>query len=209
MALSITRGKKPSDVFYSNAEAFRQIPINKLQFLFDFSMTYTITRKPLYGELVEELAKKLDSTYAIAMPSIWFISLIIKRFQLVTREELINDLNQLEFNKDMIDKILDFLDKNEDLLNKFAEGTRNEAVPSLVDINWRVDIRHSSGDFLKEPSVYALLRLQVYDGEQLGKIYFELDKDRLSWLETTINKIKSKFIEAEKIKNEIFSSEKS
>jgi len=209
MALNITRGKKPSDIFYSNVDAFHQIPTDKLPIFLDFSSTYLVERKPLYGELVEELAKKVESTFANMVSAINFLNLIIARIRIVTKEELMDDLEKLEFDKGVIDQLLRFLEKNETKLDRYAQSERHEAVPRLVDINWRVDIRHASGDFLKEPSAYALVRLQVYDGEQYDQLYLELDKDTLSWLETTLNTIKAKFIEAEKIKERMYAREQS
>lgn len=209
MSLNITRGKKPSDIFYSNVDAFRQISTDKLPILFDFASTYLAERKPLYGELVEELAKNVESTYANIVAAISFVNLIMARTRIVTKEKLIDDLEKLEFDKGVIDQILSFLEKIETKLNRYAQSERNEAVPGLADINWRVDIRHASGDFLKEPSVYALVRIQVYDGEHYDQLYMELDKDSLSWLETNLNAIKAKFIEAEKIKERMYPREQS
>ena len=45
--------------------------------------------------------------------------------------------------------------------------------------------------------------------KQIDQAYVELDKDSFACLETTLNKIKAKFIEAEKNQGKIYPSEQS
>ena len=209
MSLNITRGKKPSDSFLRDANAFRGISPDKLPHILEFASTYVVERRPIYSKLIEELAKKTETTDVTVIAAINVISLIARKAPTVTKEELIDDLRKLEFNNEAIDQIRNFLETIKTKLYDFAERTRNEAVPRLVDINWRIDIRHASGDFLKEPTVYALMRIQGYDGEKMKQVYLELDRDDLSWLEATVSKMKAKFIEAEKMKEKMYPREQS
>jgi len=209
MALNISDGKKLPDHFYREVDAFRQISPDKLPIILEFASTYVVDRRPISPKLVENLTKKTETTDVNVMAALRIISVIARRAPTVTKEELIADLQKLEFDNEVINQILNFLETIKTKIFDYAKTTKDEAVPRLADINWRVDIRHASGDFLKEPTIYAMLRIQSYDGETFDQIYVELDKDSVSWLEATVNKIKAKFIEAEKIKEKMYPHEQS
>lgn len=207
MTLNISDGRKIPDYLLRDFDIFRQIPPDKLPILLEFVSTYILERRPVTARLFEDLAKKVKVKDVTLAATIKVLSLIMGRAPTVTKEELIADLQQLKFDKKVIDQILDFLEATKTKAYDYAKRTKDEAIPRLADINWRVDIRHASGDLLKEPTVYALMRIQGYDGEEMSQVYLELDKDGLSWLETILNRIKAKFIEAEKIKEKMYPSD--
>ena len=204
MALNILKGAKPSDRFEADVAALRQISMDKLPYVLEFVLKYFLGRVPIRPELVEEIAKKAEITDEILLRSTRAITTIIVNGLAVTKEELVADLQKLELSNEAIDRILNFLESQRAKVSSAAKDRREEAVPHLYDLNWRVDIRYASGDFFPEPTVYALLRIQVYDGSQIDQVYLELDKDDISRLETTLSKLKTKFIEAEKIKAKMF-----
>jgi len=204
MALNITDGRKPPDSFYRDIDIFRQISPDKLPIILEFVATYVVDRRLLSPKRVEELATKTETTEVTISAALNVLSVITRRAPTVTRGELIADLQKLEFDKETINQIVKFLETTKTKIDDYAKRIKDEAVPRLSDINWRVDIRHASGDFLKVPTIYALMRIESFDGTSFDSIYLELDKDRLSWLEATVNKIKAKFIEAEKVKEKMY-----
>jgi len=204
MALNILKGAKPTDRFRADIAALRQISVDKLPYLLEFVLKYFVDRVPVRPEIVEELAKQAETTDDIFLRSARVVTIILINGSVVTKEELIADLQKLELSNEAMDRILNFLEANKTKIYTGAEDRKEEAIPNLYDLNWRVDIRYASGDFFREPTVYALLRIQVYDGSEIDQVYLELDKDDLSRLETTLSNIKTKFIEAEKIKAKMF-----
>lgn len=204
MALNMLKGAKPSDRFYADVAALRQISTDKLQHILEFVLKYQIDRVPIRPVIIKELAEQVETTDDIFLRAVRVISTIMQRGLAVTKEELVTDLQKLELSNEAIDQINNFLEAHKTKLSTSAEYRREEAVPNLYELNWRVDIRYASGDFLREPTVYALLRIQVYDGSQIDQVYLELDKDDISMLETTLAKMKTKFIEAEEIKAKMF-----
>lgn len=204
MALNILKGAKPSDRFKADVVALRQISVDKLPYILEFVLKYFLGRVPVRPELVVEVAKKAEITDEILLRSARVITTFMVNGLTATKEELVADLQKLELSNEAIDRMLNFLEDQKAEISSAAEERREEAVPSLYDLNWRVDIRYASGDFLREPTVHALLRIQVYDGSEIDQVYLELDKDDISRLETTLSKLKTKFIEAEKIKAKMF-----
>lgn len=203
MELNFLRRKYP-DKLVQDAEALKQIPINKLPEILEFTFKVVITEIPVSVEDLKELSKKTKTTYDLLMHAIRIISSIIVEGVKVTQEELREDLHKLDIPDEVIDQILEFVEANKNNIFTFAEKEREEAIPVLRDLNWRIDIRYSSGDFLWEPTVYALLRIVATDGQKSSRIYLELDKDDVSWIERTFSRIKAKFIEAEEIKTKMF-----
>lgn len=204
MALNILKGAKPTYRFRADVEALRQISVDKLPYVLEFVLKYFVDRVPIRPELVEELVKQAETTDDIFLRSARVVTTIMINGLAVTKEELMADLQKLELSNEAIDRILNFLETHKTKISHSAEYRREEAIPNLYDLNWRVGIRYASGDFFKEPTVYALLRIQVYDGSEIDQVYLELDKDDISRLETTLSKIKTKFIEAEEIKAKMF-----
>jgi len=204
MALNILKGAKPSDRFYADVAALREISTDKLPIIMEFVLNYVIDRIAVRPALVEKLSKQVEISDNKFLRATRAFSTITLGGLAFTKEELVADLQKLELSNEVIDQILNFLETQKTKISSNAERRREEAVPNLSDLNWRVGIRYASGDFLREPTVYALLRIQVYDGSQIDQLYIELDKDDLSLLETTLGKIKAKFIEAEKIKAKMF-----
>jgi hypothetical protein len=209
MSLNIFGGQKPPDKFYVDVGALRQISPDKLPFVLDYISTHVLEKRAMPITSFEKLAEKTETTVEIVIGAANAIAYLIRKATLVTKEELADDLQKLKLTNETIDQISNFMETTKTQLYSYAKRSRNEAVPSLVDINWRVDIRHASGDFLKEPTVYVLMRIQGYDGEKMDQIYLELDRDSLSWLETTLKRIKARFVEAEKIKEKMYSLEQS
>jgi hypothetical protein len=204
MALNILKGEKPTDRFYADIAALREISTDKLPIIMEFVLEYVLDRIAVRPALVEKLSKQVEISDKNFIRATRVIQAIALGGMAVTKEELVADLQKLELSNEVIDQILNFMETQKTKIASNVERRREEAVPNLSDLNWRVGIRYASGDFLREPTVYALLRIQVYDGSRLDQLYIELDKDDLSILETTLNKMKTKFIEAEKIKEKMF-----
>jgi hypothetical protein len=128
-----------------------------------------------------------------------FASLVFYYGATVSRTDVESDLKLLNFEKQHIALILDNLDgiwkESEDYLVRI----RDETIPILSSLRWRVDVRHASSDYLKKPEVVALLRIGTNDKDKSYCIHFELDEDKLSWLETVIGKVKREMLKAKEI----------
>lgn len=203
MALNLYKGAKPPESFYVDIASLRQIPADKLSILLEFVFKLAVDDAPATDEVFKRLAKQTEVTLEVFLSAARVINNIMTRAPSITREELKSDLSKVELKEETIAQILLFLEAQKTKLYRYIERARREAVPSLTDINWRVDIRSASGDALPEPTVYVLMRIAVNDGTRTDRIYMELNKDDLSWLETTLSKIKAAFMKAEEIKARI------
>jgi len=115
----------------------------------------------------------------------------------VDRSDLVKDLQKLDFEKETIELIVSTLESAWADSHDYLIRSRDEAIPVLHSFNWRVDIRHSSSDYLLKPQVVALLRIGVTDGTRRHELHFELNKETLSWFETGFGRMKREFLKVE------------
>jgi hypothetical protein len=194
MSLALWQGMKPDTYFLEDAKCFSKIPETKIDIFLDsaLSMMLTSTLSPARME------KKTGIPSDVAYGALRFFVWVTSAFPTLTLEEIENDFQNLKIPGKTARKLVEFLDKRRKELGPFWKKDRHEAVPVLSEINWRVDIRTGSSDYVADREVVALVRIQGNDGEEMSQIYLEIDRERLSLLEDTINKLKRKFLEAEK-----------
>jgi len=204
MAFNILKGSKPSPRFSYDMAALCQIPEEQLYTLLEITFKHIVDDLPFSSDYLNRIGKEIGVDTDTLVGAIRGIGSFLTGSAMVTEEELRSDLERANLSAKMAKEIADFVKAQEGKLYKSVERERAEAVPVLREINWRVDIRFASGDGLLEPTVYALLRIAVNDGTRTDRVYLELDRDDLSLLETTLNRVKAEFTKAEATKERLF-----
>lgn len=194
MILALWEGMEPDAYFLEDAKCFSKIPETKIDIFLELAFSMLITRSFSFGRLEKKSGVPKD----VAFSAYRFFAWVAREFPTVTPEEVENDFQNLKIPPKAARKMIEFLDGKKKELGPFWKKERHESVPVLSEINWRVDIRTGSSDYLAGKEVVALLRIQAHDGEELSQIYLEIDRERLSMLEYKINNLKRKFLEAEK-----------
>ena len=185
---------KPDTYFLDGAKCFSKIPQTKIDIFLDSALSMMLTSRMSPATMVKKIGIPSDVAYG----ALRFFGWVASAFPTLTLEEIESDFQKLKIPGKTARKLIEFLDKRRKELGPFWKRGRHESVPVLSEINWRVDIRTGSSDYLADKEIVALVRLQGNDGEEMSQIYLEIDRERLSLLEDTINKLKRKFLEAEK-----------
>ena len=196
--LSILKGKVAFSALMADVEHMKKISKEKIPDFLKWIVRFRV-RDEAYTDMQWEKIREQFNFRSIEElhGAQRFASVLFYRGCEIDESDLISDLQSLGFVQEKIELIMDGLRtiwvQSEDYLKR----ARSEAIPILTSLRWRVDIRHASGDYLKRPEVVALLRIGATDKTKRDRIYIELDKDKLSWLETVIGKIKREFLKAE------------
>jgi hypothetical protein len=187
----------------ADAEFLNQIPNDKINEFINWAIEYI-----LKGLIAEEgqfykIAKKVGlKTAGEAYSASRLLGILLYNGAELTTEELEQDLTSLGFKKDKIDILISALRAQWVSIEPVLQRRRLEALPKLWDIRWRVDVRYASNNYFKEPEVIAILRIETNDGQKKNHMHLEMGLERLSWLESTIVKLKKEMLTAqEKIKS--------
>lgn len=195
MSFNILDGAPAPLSFFEDAKAFGTLPEDKLKGLIEFSIYATEQRIAITSEVFKERTSvSINEGY----PAYRFAVNVIRAYATHTEQEILEDLRKLDFAEDRCRILLDLLRASKESLRGFWSKSRSEAVPAFNEMNWRVDVRVSSSDYLKGKEAVALVRIQASDGDERSQVYFELDREALSVLETSFNRLKEEFLEAER-----------
>jgi hypothetical protein len=190
---------RPDERFREDARCYAKISEKKIDDFLEVSLDLMMKSPPISLSSVAERLKKESSLPAeVAISAHRFFVWVAGEFPTVTLEEVESDFQALKIPTKVTRKTIEFLNKRRTELAPYWKRERHESVPVLSEINWRVDVRTASSDYLAGKEIVALLRIQANDGEKLSQIYMEIDRERLSLLEYNINALKKRFLEAEK-----------
>lgn len=198
-------GDKPVfEAFMADVEHLKKLPKEKIAAFLDWVVKLRVYQEAYTDEQWEKFRKTFDFKSIEGLNgAARFASGLLMAGASISRSELISDFEKLGFEQEYIKRIIDKLESVWPELEDWLEGQRNEAIPVLVSLRWRVDLRHSSSNYLKKPEVVALLRIGTDDEGKKDQIYMELDKDKFSWLETVIGNIKREMLKAEEALNQM------
>ena len=198
-------GDKPVfEAFMADVEHLKKLPKEKIAAFLDWVVKLRVYQEAYTDEQWEKFRKTFDFKSIEGLNgAARFASGLLMAGASISRSELISDFEKLGFEQEYIKRIIDKLESVWPELDDWLEGQRNEAIPVLVSLRWRVDLRHSSSNYLKKPEVVALLRIGTDDEGKKDQIYMELDKDKFSWLETIIGNIKREMLKAEEALNQM------
>lgn len=187
---------------FADAENLNKIPIEKIPDFLEWVTNSHLNVTPLTeGDYEKTAAKfKLKSGGQVASAE-RLTSLLLFHGCELTKSELESDLQKLGFKKDKIAAIRGTLEPTWEKIDPLLRRHRLEAIPSLNSLRWRVDVRYASSNYMRKPEAVAVVRIGTNDREKTNHIHFELDLNKLSWLESTIIKIKSELLKAEEIVN--------
>jgi hypothetical protein len=195
MSLNIFGQLRPPRGFAADVKVFSSLPQDKLKSIIEFAIDVIETRFSVTPEIFQQrTSTSLEEGYGAYR----FVTNMAEFYGTHTEEQLVEDFVKLGIPEDRFKILLDLFRSNKQRFRSYWLANRNEAVPTLTEVNWRVDIRTSSSDYLERKEAVALVRLQASDNEETSQIYFELDKEHLSFLETRFNKLKEEFLQAEK-----------
>lgn len=203
MAYNIFRGAVPPQRFENDVKALRKVPATTLDYLIPLGIKHFIDSIPITPDVMKEIKEKTNLSEEMLVRSIRVLVMFLVNSPLIKEEELKSDLERAQLSAETIDIMMKHAKQGKSLFLKFNQKESSEAIPKLSELNWRVDIRLDSSDGFSEPFPVALIRLAVNDNLRTERIYFELDKDGLSYLETTLNKIKAAFTKVDASKNRI------
>lgn len=197
-------GDKPVfEAFMADVEHLKKLPKEKIAAFLDWVVKLRVYQEAYTDEQWEKFRKTFDFKSIEGLNgAARFASGLLMAGASISRSELISDFEKLGFEQEYIKRIIDKLESVWPELDDWLEGQRYEAIPVLVSLRWRVDLRHSSSNYLKNPEVVVLLRIGTDDEGKKDQIYMELDKDKFSWLETVIGNIKREMLKAEEILNQ-------
>jgi hypothetical protein len=180
-----------------DAQNLRKIPIEKLKEMVEWATKHRVLR----DAHVEAEYIQLASSYGLTVTEFdsagRLIDFIFTHGCSLSSNDLISDLEKLNIDKERIDKILEYMRQAWANYSEYLEAARLEVIPVLTSLNWRVDLRLSSSDFLAKPDVVAYLRIGVSDGSSKKELAVELDKTNFSQLESMIAKMRKEIISAE------------
>jgi hypothetical protein len=202
MGLHIFEGESAPKSFIRYAESFQKVPEDKIKYWFDWFVDNVVQAGTPSVPNINEIIKTLKLDRQEVFESIAFIQFLISNLR-YSDDELASDLNALDLGETRTKILIDLLRASRTQLKDYLISTRDEAIPTLTEVNWRVDVRSASSDYLLEPGVVVLMRLLCNDGDTDTYIYLEMDKSRFSILEKAILNIKSKVIEAEELLNKM------
>jgi hypothetical protein len=199
MSLALWQGMRPDEGFREDARCYSKISEKRIDHFLEISLALMTKSAPIsLSSLGERLNKEVSLRADVAIRAYRFFVWVAREFPTVTPEEVESDFQALKIPTKVAHKTIDFLNKRRTELAPYWKKERHESVPVLSEINWRVDVRTGSSDYLAGKEIVALLRIQANDGEELSQIYMEIDRERLSLLEQNINALKRRFLEAEK-----------
>ena len=196
MSLYLYKGMEPPSSIISDSKKIQKLKLNQIEFILNATIKDLIEDKPFVEDQLNEMCKPLNIPVDIFISGWRFFYGITKGRFSVTIEEFKSDLTKLGFIKEQIDLILITLEKEKDYLDNKLRDLRASILPRIQSINWHVDIRTASSEYLPASEVYAIIRF--YMGRQ-EEIRFELDKRQLVWLDKIIEKIKDEFIKWEEM----------
>ena len=194
MGLAIFNGELPPKSFVSSAKHIEKVSEDKLQEVFNWVVE--VLNDPFEFSSIEDLAKSLGVDKNAAVGVAVFMRYLYNNLKL-SDEELASDLKTLNISDARATKLLSILSVARSKYRDQLVSNRDEAIPELKEINWRVDIRTASNDYLPEPELVVLMRLLCYDGDDDTHIYLEMDKQRFLILDRAVEKIKIKLAESE------------
>lgn len=201
--LNLLKGKVAPKSTMADAGHMKKIPKEKLPDFLQWLVRFVVHREAYTDTRWERLREKFGLRSIEELNGAQrFGGLIFIGGSEIQRAELVSDLETLAFEQEEIELIMNQLELVWTESEDFLKRARYESIPSLTSLRWRVDIRTASSNYLRKPEVVALLRIGTHDGSETDYIFLELDKDKLSWLDTMIGKIKREFLKAEEKLNQ-------
>jgi hypothetical protein len=201
--LFLIEGRVASDSVMADAEHVKKIPVENLANFLEWVVRFR-TREEIYTDSQWERIRENFNLKSIEelIGAMRFIDLVFENGIETERSDLISDLKNLGFEQGKIELIINKLESAWDQFDDYLKRRRVEAIPDLTSLRWRIDIRYASSNYFRKPEVIALLRIGTSDRTERDEIYVELNKDKLSWLETIIGRIKREFLKAEEKLNQ-------
>ena len=196
MSLYLYKGMEPPSSIVSDSIKIQKLELNQIEFILNETIKDLIEDRPFFEDQLLEMCKPLSIPTDVFISGWRFFNGIITGRFSVTIEEFISDLKKLGFIKEQIDLITNILEQKKDYLDEKLRDLRASILPRIQRINWHIDIRTSSSEYLPASEVYAIIRF--YMGRQ-KEIRFELDKKQLVWLDKIIERIKDEFIKWEEM----------
>ena len=195
--LSMLKGNVVPIVMVNDAEHLKALPSEKMADFLKWVARFNANKENYTEEEWRKLSEKFEfKSVDELIGAQRFATVVFYNGANVSRTDVESDLKSLNFEKQNIDLILSILDDIWKESEDYLVRTRDEAIPVLSSLRWRVDVRRASSDYLKKPEVVALLRIAAHDKNKESHIYIELDEDKLSWLETVIGKLKRETLKA-------------
>jgi hypothetical protein len=196
--LFLLSGKIAWDSLLKDAEHFKKIPNEKLASFIKWLIDFRVQEIPYTEQQWQKLAESYDfKSVGEMIGANRFGGLIFTAGPQTRRSDLLADLQTLGFEKEQIKLIIDQFELAWAESEDFLSMARLEVIPILTSFRWRVDIRCASSNYLRKPEVIALIRIGASDKTKQTEMYFELNKDKVSWLETIVGEMKRNFLEAE------------
>lgn len=195
--LNVMKGNVAAIVVVNDAEALKAFPKDKMSDFIKWVVKFRINKE----SYTEHDWEKLCDTFRVKttddlIRASRFATLLFWNGAEVSKSEVEQDLKSLGFDQARIDLIISLLEKVWEDSEDYLTRIRDEAIPTLTSLRWRVDVRCASSNYLKKRETVALLRIGTNDRDSEDTLYVELDEDKLSWLENVIGKIKREMIKA-------------
>ncbi len=196
--LNLLKNSIASQSVIADAEILNKIPKDKMADFIEWSSNIILKETALEEKQWSEIAPKFDLKEATELYSAQrFANILLFAGSELTRAELELDLETLGFKRDKIEILVSTLQPVWVRIEPILKRRRLEAIPKLASLRWRVDVRYASSNYLKEPELVAILRIGTNDGEKRNHVHLEMSLDRLSWLESTIVKLKNEMLQAQ------------
>jgi len=113
-----------------------------------------------------------------------------------TDEQFAEELKKIGFEPQLVKFFLSELGKNKEKLVQEVEANAPSVVATLIDVNWRIDIKKSSKYSRKIDEACIILRM-LLSGPETDKIVFELSSGELESLVRTFSLIQKEIAEIE------------
>jgi len=200
--LNILKGKAIRHSTLVAAEHFKKIPNGKILSFMNWTVKFRAQDEIYTEDRWKELRDSFDfKSIEEFLGATKFAIMLIKSGPEIERADLKSDFEKLDFAREFIELIINCLESIWGEYEDWLKRERLEALPILASLRWRVDIRYASSNFLKKPEPVAILRIGTDDGSEKDQIYFELNREKISWLESIIGKMKREFLKAEERMN--------
>lgn len=197
--LSMLNDEIVFDSFLEDTQNLKKVSLSKLDKFMDWTFKVFVNRAVYVPEEMTATAKEFNFSSAIELGSAMrLLSYLFNHGNEITQAELENDFEKLGFEKERITVIVHSLNTNRSKYKEHLKSTRIEVNGKIVSINWRVDNRIVSSDFLDNHEIVAILGLGTILSGKTERLTFELNLDNILWLEKEIAKIKKAFLETRK-----------
>lgn len=195
--LKILEGDLAHPAFIADGDSLKKIPDDRIPEFLQIVKSYRVNVEAFSEQKWEELASKFNlKDSGESFSAVRFVSILFLHANTMEDEELREDLDKLGFEKKKTEIVITELKRLWSESESFLIKTRLEAIPMISSLRWRIDIRVGSNDYLPRKEVVAILRIGTSDREEDNHVHVELNENDLSWVESTIKKIKREMLKA-------------